>query len=34
MRLRTKNQLTSSGIVGGVLEFIPEASEACSGKEI
>ena len=34
MRLRTKNQLASGGTVRGVLNFILEASEACSGKEI
>ncbi len=34
MRQRTKNQLASGGTVGGVLEFICQASEACSGEEI
>ncbi len=30
MRLRTKNQLASGGTVGGVSNFILEASEACT----
>ncbi len=34
MRSRTKNQLASGGTVGGVSNFILEASEACSGEEI
>ncbi len=33
MRQRTKNQPASSGTVVGVLDFILEASEACSGEE-
>ncbi len=34
MRPRTENQFTSDGTLGGVLNFILEASEACSGGEI